>query len=141
MKKTMFIILLIITALLIISCPQNIVKGTVWEGTIKGTLGGLADDDENDLEAYFNPNNEMIAYITYKTGGNKETLKAKGTYTLGNNHALTAKLEGERGGTEFDVELTGVINYYTGQGSGEYEFNVGVVEFEDEWDLMKIGSN
>ena len=131
MKKIMFIILLIITALLIISCPQNVVKGTVWEGTLTGDFGSGTKD--YDIEAYFKPDNTMKAYLTI----NSSTQTAEGTYVIGNNYAITTpdKLTG----SGFTVDLEGVLNYYTGQGSGDYVLDNGT-EFKGEWTLSKVGS-
>ena len=98
--------------------------------------------NHNDIEIYFKPNGEIQGYITYKSGGKTITVTSDGTYTIGNNHAFTAKLDGEfNTGTEFKVELTGMINTYTGIGSGKYELEASGTTYKDDWTLLKIGNN
>ena len=49
MGKHLFFLLFIISLLFFISCPQELTKGTAWEGEMEGTFDGFKDDDSDNL--------------------------------------------------------------------------------------------
>lgn len=147
MKKCLFLAFVTLLIFFSFSCPQELTKGTVWEGEIKGDFGNLAEDSTNDFEVYFKTDNTCKAYITYS---DDTAITLEGEYTLTNNYLLTAELKGEAdvGGnndTKFKLELDGSLNYYSGYGTGEYKMKIsgGSIyddTYEDDWDLTKVGS-
>ncbi len=145
MKKYLIYLLFILILILIICCPQELTKGTVWEGEIQGKFGGLSDDSDNDFELFFRSDNSLKAYITIKNNGSKWTITLEGDYTLSNNYEFEAELEGKSGNYDFDCELDGTLNYYSGYGEGEYKMKIsgGNPEddtYENDWELTKVGS-
>ncbi len=142
MNKYLILMMISIFLLLFISCPQELTKGTVWEGEIQGNFGTLADDDKNDFEVYFRTDSTVKAYITFS---DDEAITLEGDYTLTNNYEFTAELDGEMRTYKFEFDLEGTINYYSGYGTGEYKMKIsgGNPEdgtYDDDWDLTKVGS-
>jgi hypothetical protein len=142
MKKFLFLLLAILAILFVLSCPQELTKGTAWEGEIEGDFGDYADDDDNDFELIFSSDGSVKAYITVD---DDTAIKLEGDYILTNNYTFTAELEGDTGSYDFELELEGTLNYYSGYGSGEYEMKIsgGNPEdgtYDDDWELTKVGS-
>ena len=142
MKKYLFYLFSLIAILFIISCPQEITKGTAWEGEIEGDFGGFASSDNNDFELIFDSNGQVKAYITIVDDG---AITLEGDYILTNNYTFTAELDGEQGNYKFDLELEGTLNYYSGYGTGDYKMKItGDTVFDgtydDDWELTKVGS-
>ena len=142
MKKYLFLLLSIIAILFIISCPQELTKGTAWEGEIEGTIGGISSKNNNDFELVFNSNGLVKAYINT----NKiSAIVLEGDYILTNNYTFTAELDGKQGTYKFELDLEGTLNYYSGYGTGDYTLKIsgGNPEdgkYEDDWELTKVGS-
>lgn len=142
MTKYVFILFSIIAILSITSCPQELTKGTAWEGEIEGTFGDITSKDNNDFELVFNTNGKVKAYINI----NKDSaISLEGDYILTNNYTFTAELDGKTGNYEFELDLEGTLNYYSGYGTGDYTMKIsgGNPEdgsYDDSWDLTKVGS-
>jgi hypothetical protein len=145
-------IYLTFTAFIIIilsSCPQDIVKGTVWNGKITNSV-----NHDSTLDAYFQSDNTMKIYFEY-AGMAGVSYTATGNYTLSNVNSLQADLQGKgyfEGPLDttldnFTISVDGVLNDVTGIGSGNYELKAysaaSVQIFYDKgtWQLSKVKSN
>ena len=150
-KNYLLFLLTFLIVFLLLSCSQNIVKGTVWKGKADGFKdfydSPAVTNDKGDLECYFNPDNTMKAYVTlkYKADGLKwtETVQADGDYTIDLNYNINADLSGKFRNkyAEFDVEMDGILNTTTGAGNGDFKikFKNGF-KIKGDWNLTKINS-
>ena len=143
-KYVIFFLIISILTLINISCPTELIKGTVWEGALK-----LAD--EIDIEATFYTNNVVHLYIKSKdVDAGKFTT---GSYSLNNEtNTFTAKLDAKvHMDTDiptnildtYKIKLEGELNFYNGVGSGDCEIDELKTtdpdkHYEGEWELQKV---
>ena len=146
MKFIHFIILIFFSCFFIfLSCSNQLVKATVWSGTIE------IDDKKYDLEAYFKSDYTMKVYIELP-GNNGKSMSGEGSYNISSNYKFYSKVRGEadidNDGSKdpFKIEFSGILNFYTGAGDGDYEETVrytggaGDEDTDCEWELKKINS-
>jgi hypothetical protein len=140
------IIILSILSLMAISCPQDLVKGTAWTGTLKNSSG-----QERSIDAYFQPDSTVKMYFQ-NPNYPVISYSATGDYVLSNAYSLDTTLYGNgyfEGSGDLTVEnftlaIDGELNTSTGIGSGNYKITVnranGTFLLSDtgEWELSKI---
>ncbi|MCK4798576.1 MAG: hypothetical protein KAT05_14440 [Spirochaetes bacterium] len=151
MKKKILPLLLVSVFIIFIStCAGDLIKGTVWIGTVQTSTV------ESDIDAFFRADNTIRVYLELKNLlPNHEGLymSLEGTYTLSDTDTFIAELKGEIIDQDFDgkndsvsLNLSGTLNYFTGLGDGEYEMEIGYTSMskvtnKGEWELTRIGSN
>ena len=143
--KKIYLIILLFFAFVFLSCSNQLVKATVWSGTIE------IDDKDYDLEAYFKSDYTMKVFIELPDSNGKR-ITAKGSYNITSNYQFYSKVRGESDIDDddsedpFKIEFSGTLNVYTGYGDGDYEETVrytggaGDVDTDGDWKLKKINS-
>jgi hypothetical protein len=148
-KNIIFLIFILFIITVLSSCPQDLVKGSVWNGTITNSV-----NYDSNLDAYFQPDNTMKIYFDF-AGKPGVSYSATGSYTLSNANSLQATLQGNgyfEGPTDvtldnFTISVDGVLNNSTGIGSGNYELkanspaSIQIYYDKGTWQLSKIKSN
>ncbi|MBN2544559.1 MAG: hypothetical protein JXB50_02100 [Spirochaetes bacterium] len=137
MKKIYLISLIII--LIFFSCSNNLVIGTIWLGNME--ISGA----DYDLEIYFKQNSISKIYVIGDfdplTAGDEVSF-GSGTYNITSKNEFTAVYSDFFIlGAEYNLKLTGIINYSDGSGYGDYEIKSGGVKLvDDDWKIYKLNT-
>lgn len=140
-KHIIFLFIISIIILMSFSCPSELIKGTVWQGTLK-----LKDDF--DIEVTFYNNNEINLYMKDKDV-DKSTLYKGSYYITNDTDSFAAKVKAN---AHFDsdgtidsskIKLEGKLSFYNGVGSGDFEIDhyksiAADEHFDGEWELEKV---
>jgi hypothetical protein len=142
------VILLFPVAILFLSCSQELIKSTIWEGKYRT----ININKDGDFSIYFLENNEIKSYLEIlPNSNNRFYINLKGDYTYTENDTFKAKLKGYAdldGDGQQDLiklKLDGTLNYYTGIGSGDSITDcdfTNSVDFSQEgnWKLERVGN-
>lgn len=139
-NKTFLMLFIPLFLLLFISCPQEMVKGTIWVGTYTG-----ADDNlERTFELIFKYDGDAKVFMEWGDLDNR-LLTAVGEYSLNDADTFIAddmEGSGEFGEntsykifSEYFISLDGVLNNSTGIGRGT--FDMRIVELEEPYNIYK----
>jgi hypothetical protein len=151
MKKYFLLILISIILMLFTSCPQYIVVGTVWKGTINN-LGVKSTDvsglpffynDQAAIEMYFSPANTVRIFLSVYISGNY-TFTEDGDFNITPiTYVMKSSAAGKDllGNTSFQMD--GYVNTATGTGSGTYTltFTDGTYQgdiYTGNWNIGKV---
>ena len=140
-KHIIFLFIISIIILMSFSCPSELIKGTVWEGTLK-----LKDDF--DIEVTFYSNNEINLYMKDKDA-DKSTLYKGSYYITNDTNSFAAKtkanahFDGDGTIDSSKINLEGELSFYNGIGSGDFEIDYYKTfdpdeHFDGEWELEKV---
>jgi len=136
MKKIYFIPIVII--LIISSCSNSLVVGSLWLGEIK------INNIDYDLEIYFKQNSftKLYAEGDFNLDGIDEAAFGSGSYNITNTNAFSG-VYGDFNilGVEYNLKLIGVINYSDGSGYGDYTVKTGgATVYKDKWKISKLNN-
>src|SRR4030042_1859993 len=131
MKRIYFIPILII--LIISSCSNSLVVGTLWLGEIK------INNINYDLEIYFKQKNikKLYAVGDFNLDGIDEAAFGSGSYNITSKNEFSG-VYGDFNilGVEYNLILTGILNYSDGSGYGDYTIKSGgSIVYKDEWKI------
>lgn len=122
MKRRIILLILVLFIIFIQTCSTELVKGTVWTGLVYRD-----NQDPQKCEMYLYGDNSIIIYVEMKEAalpGNY--FKYEGTYSLSQTDTFKANMEIKMHiDTDpikdvIELELDGVLSYYTGLAKGDY---------------------
>lgn len=124
--------------LIIASCSNSLVVGTLWLGEIK------INNIDYDLEIYFKQSSITKLYTVgdFNVDGIDEASFGSGTYNITTKNEFSGVYSDFNIlGVEYNLKLTGILNYSDGSGYGDYKIkSAGVTVFEDEWKISKLNN-
>lgn len=124
--------------LIIASCSNSLVVGTLWLGEIK------INNIDYDLEIYFKQSSitKLYAVGDFNVDGIDEAAFGSGTYNITTKNEFSGVYSDFNIlGVEYNLKLTGILNYSDGSGYGDYKIkSAGVTVFEDEWKISKLNN-
>ncbi len=145
-RNKSILLLIIFISLLLSSCPNLIIKNTLWLGTTHSSLY-----PPGNIEIYFWGDKNIRAYIEISFGPSSGNyIFLDGTYTLEDTYTFSASLNGDAL-LDADalpeiihLDVSGALNFYTGIGSGNYNIQLNytnplnTVNDTGSWELEKL---
>jgi hypothetical protein len=126
MIRYKLISLILLLLICFFSCPQDLVKGTVWTGIARG------DSGEANLTAFFRSDNTLIMYVqkmyTYST--TSTYYEATGSYAISGVNSMRANLsakvlfDSDNNPDLLTLDLDGTLYTATGRADGSFVLKV-----------------